>query len=91
MKTGWGGVGTWSARRVISNAGIMPTVCRLAGREYFDRDCVQWIENLQYSCSGLSFKFALKKKIIDYVWGGEISANVEKSYHDMAAGLTEMP
>lgn len=76
------------AKKVISNAGIMPTVSKLAGREHFTSSYVKRIENLKYSCSGLSFKFALKKKITDYVWGGEIPMNVEKSYLDMVEGRT---
>ncbi len=75
-----------AAERVISNAGIMPTVTRLAGAGHFESSYVRTISNLKYSCSGLSFKFALKKKITDYVWGFEIPFDVQKSYNDMIAG-----
>ncbi len=74
------------ARRVISNAGIMPTVIKLAGREHFDPGYVRMIENLKYACSGFSFKFALRKKVTKYAWGGDMPLNIAKSYNDMVAG-----
>lgn len=74
------------AKNVISNAGLRPTVTKLVGKEHFSKGYVNRIENLKYSCSGLSFKFALKKKITDYVWGGEIPMDVENSYLGMTEG-----
>lgn len=74
------------ADRVISNAGIMPTVTKLVGSEHFDNRYVNRVSSLKYSCSGLSFKFALKKKITNYVWGWEIPRDAQKSYDDMMAG-----
>jgi prolycopene isomerase len=53
------------ARAVISNAGIQPTVLKLAGREHFAADYLQRIESLEPSWSIAGFRYVLDKRIFD--------------------------
>lgn len=56
---------TFMAPLVVSNADIQATVLRLAGKEYFDPDYVEYVKNLQYAWMGPVRRVALDKKISD--------------------------
>ena len=53
------------ARAIISNAGIQPTVLRLAGREHFPGDYVAWVESLEPSWSVAGFRYVLDTEVFD--------------------------
>ncbi|MFX1444982.1 MAG: phytoene desaturase family protein [Promethearchaeota archaeon] len=55
-----------SSRIVISNAGIRETVNKLVGRDYFEKKFLEYIDNLKYSMSAVTFKMALKRPITEY-------------------------
>ena len=77
---------TITAKNVISGIGIKETVLKLVGKEHFSNAYSQKIENLKYSYGGISLKYALKKKITDLCWGGEIPDNLERMSDDMQSG-----
>ncbi len=68
---------------VVSNTGIKPTVRSLVGREHFDKDYIEKVENLKPSYSAITFKFALREPIIDHhvfvnLYHGDLSVFGEK-------------
>ncbi|MCP3985648.1 MAG: NAD(P)/FAD-dependent oxidoreductase [bacterium] len=57
--------GVLRARAIISNAGIQPTVLRLAGREHFSSDYIKRIESLEPSWAIAGFRYVLDARIFD--------------------------
>jgi phytoene dehydrogenase-like protein len=57
--------GELRARAVISNAGIQPTVLKLAGREHFPDDYVARVESLELSWSVAGFRYVLDAEVFD--------------------------
>ncbi len=53
------------ARAVISNAGIQPTVLKLAGRECFPDDYVARVESLEPSWSVAGYRYVLDAEVFD--------------------------
>lgn len=53
------------SRAVISNAGIQPTVLKLAGREHFPASYVERVEQLEPSWAIAGFRYVLDKRIFD--------------------------
>ncbi len=74
---------TIPARYVISNAGIQTTVNGLVGPQHFDDSYVDKINNLTYSYSGISLKYALNKPVTSYSWGGVMPHDFEQVTQDM--------
>lgn len=74
------------ARNVISAIGIKETATKLVGTEHFDNKYNRKIQNLKYSYGGISLKYALKKKITKFYWGGEIPDNLDEMTNDMMSG-----
>lgn len=56
---------TIRATTVISNAGIQPTVLKLAGAEHFSADYVERIKSLEPSWAIAGFRYVLNKRIFD--------------------------
>ncbi len=68
---------------IVSNTGIKPTVRSLVGREHFNKEYFEKVESLKPSYSAITFKFALKKPIIDHyvfvnLYHGDLSIFGEK-------------
>ncbi|MBW2713327.1 MAG: NAD(P)/FAD-dependent oxidoreductase [Deltaproteobacteria bacterium] len=57
--------GELRAKAVISNAGIQPTVLKLAGVEYFPDDYVEYVKGLEPSWAIAGFRYVLDKEIFD--------------------------
>lgn len=57
--------GPLRARAVISNAGIQPTVLKLAGREHFPAHYIERVEGLEPSWAIAGFRYVLDKRIFD--------------------------
>jgi phytoene dehydrogenase-like protein len=53
------------ARAVISNAGIQPTVLKLAGAEHFPQEYVERVTQLEPSWAICGFRYVLDKRIFD--------------------------
>ena len=53
------------ARAVISNAGIQPTVLKLAGAEHFPAEYVERVTALEPSWAICGFRYVLDKRIFD--------------------------
>ncbi|MBW2291274.1 MAG: NAD(P)/FAD-dependent oxidoreductase [Deltaproteobacteria bacterium] len=53
------------ARAVVSNAGIQPTVLKLAGREHFPTEYVERIESLEPSWAIAGCRYVLDERIFD--------------------------
>jgi prolycopene isomerase len=53
------------AKAVISNAGIQPTVLKLAGREHFPSDYVERVASLEPSWAICGFRYVLDKRVFD--------------------------
>jgi prolycopene isomerase len=53
------------AAAVISNAGIQPTVLKLAGEENFPSDYIQRVKNLEPSWAICGFRYVLDTRIFD--------------------------
>jgi prolycopene isomerase len=57
--------GQLRAKAVVSNAGIQPTVLKLAGREHFSADYVERVESLEPSWAIAGCRYILDKRIFD--------------------------
>ena len=57
--------GELRAKAVVSNAGIQPTVLKLAGSEYFPADYVERVKGLEPSWAIAGFRYVLDKRIFD--------------------------
>ncbi len=55
-----------SSNTVISNAGLKETVNNLTGRNFFEKDYLGTMDNLQYSLSAITLKIALNKPVTPY-------------------------
>lgn len=53
------------ARAVISNAGIQPTVLKLAGQQHFPADYVERVKSLEPSWAICGFRYVLDKRVFD--------------------------
>jgi prolycopene isomerase len=53
------------ARAVVSNAGIQPTVLRLAGREHFPADYIARVESLEPSWAIAGNRYVLDAEVFD--------------------------
>ena len=61
--------GEFNAPVVISNAGIQPTVLKLAGEEHFDESYVDYVKDLVPSWALLGYRYYLNREIIDASFG----------------------
>jgi len=59
------GEGSIRARAVVSNAGIQPTVLRLAGRHHFPAEYVAGVEALEPSWSIAGLRYVLDERVFD--------------------------
>lgn len=57
--------GVLRARAVVSNAGIQPTVLRLAGRQHFAAEYVERVESLEPSWALAGYRYVLDAPIFD--------------------------
>jgi prolycopene isomerase len=57
--------GTLRARAVVSNAGIQPTVLRLAGSGHFPADYVERVKALEPSWAIAGFRYVLDARVFD--------------------------
>jgi prolycopene isomerase len=57
--------GTFAAPIVISNAGIQPTVLRLAGEEHFDKSYVNYVKGLVPSWGFMGIRYFLDRPYFD--------------------------
>jgi prolycopene isomerase len=77
------------ARAVISNAGIQPTVLKLAGAEHFPAAYIERVTALEPSWAICGFRYVLDKRIFDAalipVFSDESWLNEER-YQDMLKG-----
>lgn len=61
--------GTFTAPIVISNAGLQPTVLKLAGETHFPPDYVRYVKSLVPSWSLLGYRYFLRRAITDIPFG----------------------
>jgi phytoene dehydrogenase-like protein len=57
--------GVLRANAVVSNAGIQPTVLKLAGSEHFPAEYVERVKSLEPSWSIAGYRYVLDKRIFD--------------------------
>jgi prolycopene isomerase len=57
--------GVLRARAIVSNAGIQPTVLRLAGREHFPGGYLERVESLEPSWAIAGFRYVLDAPVFD--------------------------
>jgi prolycopene isomerase len=57
--------GVLRAKAVVSNAGIQPTVLKLAGTEHFQSDYIERVKSLEPSWSVAGYRYVLDKRIFD--------------------------
>ncbi|MBI5504766.1 MAG: NAD(P)/FAD-dependent oxidoreductase [Deltaproteobacteria bacterium] len=58
--------GTFAAPIVVSNAGLQPTVLRLAGEEHFDKSYLSYVKGLIPSLGIMGIRYFLSKPFFDY-------------------------
>jgi prolycopene isomerase len=84
--------GTFNAPVVISNAGIQPTILKLAGEEHFDKAYTNYIRDLTPGWAYTSIRYFLDKEVMEtglYVtFSDESYMNLER-YNKMKQG--ELP
>jgi prolycopene isomerase len=77
------------AKTVISNAGIQPTVLKLAGEKYFPQEYIERIKSLEPSWAICGFRYVLDKRVFDAalipVFSDESWLD-DKRYQDMLEG-----
>ncbi len=61
--------GAFQAPIVVSNAGIQPTVLKLAGEEHFDKSYVNYVKDLIPSWGMMGTRYFLSKKVTDFPYG----------------------
>lgn len=59
------GADTFSAAAVVSDAGIQPTVLKLAGAEHFPDEYVEYVRNLEPGWGWASIRYFLSRKVLD--------------------------
>lgn len=57
--------GRFTAPVVISDAGIQPTVLKLAGREYFPDDYVKWVEDAVPGWGWATIRYRLNERVLE--------------------------
>ena len=57
--------GTFRAPVVISDAGIQPTVLKLAGREHFPDDYVSWVEEAVPGWGWATIRYRLNERVLE--------------------------
>ncbi len=57
--------GAFAAPVVVSNAGLQPTVLRLAGKEHFDRSYVNYVRDLTPSWGMMGVRYFLRPRMLD--------------------------
>ncbi|MCZ7534986.1 MAG: hypothetical protein M5T61_02905 [Acidimicrobiia bacterium] len=57
--------GSFTARAVISNVGIQPTVQKLAGAEHFPAEYVKYVRDLEPGWGCASIRYYLSRKVLD--------------------------
>ncbi len=71
---------------VISNAGIKETAFKLVGKDHFEKEYIEYLENLRYSYGGISLKYALDKPIVNFQFGGKVAENFNQNMRDALEG-----
>ena len=71
---------------IISNAGINETVLGLVGEDKFDNKFTEHIKNLKYSFGGISLKYAIDKKVVDFQLGAKIPDDLDQHLSDVLSG-----
>lgn len=57
--------GSFAAPVVVSDAGIQPTVLKLAGAEHFPDEYVEYVRNLEPGWGWASIRYFLSRKVLD--------------------------
>ncbi len=57
--------GTFTAPVVISDAGIQPTVLKLAGADHFPAEYVEYVRNLEPGWGWASIRYYLSRRVLD--------------------------
>ncbi|MBX7159286.1 MAG: NAD(P)/FAD-dependent oxidoreductase [Acidimicrobiia bacterium] len=74
--------GTFTAPVVISDAGIQPTVLKLAGREHFPDDYVQWVEDAIPGWGWATIRYRLNERVLEQgcyiIYGDDTWWNTER-------------
>jgi len=71
---------------VISNAGIRETTYTLVGKDYFAKEFIQYLENLQYGYGGISLKYGLDKPVTDFHFAFKVPRDFSRNMHDALDG-----
>ena len=84
--------GTFQAPVVVSNAGIQPTVLKLVGEEYFDKNYVSYVRELVPSWGVTGVRYILNKPLLEYPMYIIISDNAVSTTDSLLrAQAGEMP
>jgi phytoene dehydrogenase-like protein len=81
--------GTFAAPIVVSNAGIQPTVLRLAGEEHFDKGYVNYVKGLVPSWGFMGIRYFLDRAYFDrgtYIAFSDESSMDSESFRRARAG-----
>ncbi|MCL4293204.1 MAG: NAD(P)/FAD-dependent oxidoreductase [Acidimicrobiia bacterium] len=74
--------GSFEAPIVVSDAGIQPTILKLAGRDHFDDDYVKWVENLVPGWGWATIRYQLDAPVLTegcyIVYGDDTWWNLER-------------
>ena len=87
--------GAFNAPIVVSNAGIQPTVLKLAGEEHFDQGYVNYIKDLVPSLALLGHRYFLSKPVWKshsyIVYSNDSPCNMERYLRAKAGEIPEDP
>ena len=81
--------GAFKAPKVVSNAGIQPTVLKLVGEEHFDKSYVSYVKDLVPSWGLPGVRYFLSKKVIEQPFGTIFSTDsywTVQKFREAAAG-----
>ncbi|MFO8011627.1 MAG: FAD-dependent oxidoreductase [Dehalococcoidia bacterium] len=74
--------GRYTAPVVLSDAGIQPTVLKLAGEEYFDKNYVNYVRSLVPGWSFTGVRYFLNKRVMKsgmyMMWSDDSVVNMER-------------
>jgi prolycopene isomerase len=72
----------YTAPIVISNAGLRQTVYKLVGEQYFLKEYVRQIKNLQSNLADVGFRYFTTEKVLDYSTYVYFPYNCLETWHD---------
>ncbi len=75
----------YRAGMIVSNGDIKATVLKLAGKEHFPADYVEYVEGLKYSWAGPVLRIALDKELTDIKMLSQFGEIGQEQYYEKIA------